>query len=348
MSPAAIAVETPQIPAKPSRAESSRWVPIAFIAVYILWGSTDIGIRIAIETVPPLAMVAIRHSLVGLLLYPFLRWKTGIRPTRAQWVTTAVTGVLLLCVANGGLSWAETRVPSGIAALLLATISLWLVILDWLRPGGTRPVPRVLVGLILGFVGLALLGRSRNCGRRPPHRPAGAGVLMVGAFVWACASIYSKHRPMPASPLLSIAMQSLARRRGAVDRRDLLGRHFTPCHRRVDFRATLLDISLPFIYLVVFELRNRIHCLHIHFKDEQSSQLTYGLVPMGPYSCVGPSPGGSRYAGALPIAAAVILHRRGPGHHLRRAECQSSLPNGSPKPGEPAGCRPTPFHFAGA
>ena len=210
MSPAAIAVETPQIPAKPSRAESSRWVPIAFIAVYLLWGSTYIGIRIAIETIPPLAMVAIRHSLVGLLLYPFLRWKTGIRPTRAQWITTSVTGVLLLCVANGGLSWAETRVPSGIAALLLATISLWLVILDWLRPGGTRPVPRVFVGLILGFLGLALLvGPASVAGARRID-PLGAGVLMVGAFVWACASIYSKHRPMPASPLLSIAMQSLA------------------------------------------------------------------------------------------------------------------------------------------
>src|ERR1700736_2609912 len=144
-------IERPLRPLKASRSESARWVPLAFAAVYILWGSTFLGIRIAIEAIPPLAMAAIRHSLVGLILYPILRIKTGIRPTAGNWWTAAVTGVSLLCISNGGLSWAEQKVPSGIAALLGATISLWLVILDWLRPRGTRPGPRVIVGLVVGF-----------------------------------------------------------------------------------------------------------------------------------------------------------------------------------------------------
>jgi len=199
-----------EITIKPSRAESARWVPLAFAAVYILWGSTYIGIRIAIESFPPLAMAAIRHSMVGLILYPILRIKTGIKPTAAHWWTAAVTGVSLLCVSNGGLSWAEQKVPSGIAALLVATISLWLVILDWLRPRGTRPGPLVFVGLVLGFAGMALLVGPAKLGGAGRIDLVGTGVLVIASFVWACASLYSKQRVMPASPLLVVAMQSLA------------------------------------------------------------------------------------------------------------------------------------------
>ena len=128
MASTATEIERPLTPLKSSRSGLTRWVPIAFAAVYILWGSTYIGIRVAIETIPPLAMAAMRHALVGLILYPILRIKTGIRPTAANWWTAGVTGVSLLCITNGGLSWAEQRVPSGIAALLVATSSLWLVI----------------------------------------------------------------------------------------------------------------------------------------------------------------------------------------------------------------------------
>jgi drug/metabolite transporter (DMT)-like permease len=206
------ATEHADVPASaPTRsADSSRWVPLAFLAVYILWGSTYIGIRIAIESLPPLVMAAIRHSLVGLILYPTLRWKTGIRPTAAHWATAAVTGVALLGISNGGLSWAEQRVPSGVAALIVATISLWLVILDWLRPGGTRPLPRVFIGLVFGFVGLALLVGPASLGGARRIDPLGTCVLLTCSFVWACASLYSRHRAVPASPLLVVAMQSLA------------------------------------------------------------------------------------------------------------------------------------------
>jgi drug/metabolite transporter (DMT)-like permease len=210
MASSATEIERPLTPIKSSRAESARWVPLAFAAVYILWGSTFLGIRIAIESFPPLAMAAIRHSLVGLILYPILRIKTGIRPTARNWWTTAVTGVSLLCIGNGGLSWAEQKVPSGIAALLVATISLWLVILDWLRPRGIRQAPRVFVGLLLGFAGMALLVGPANLGGSRRIDLVGTGVLVIASFVWACGSVYSKQRVMPASPLLVVAMQSLA------------------------------------------------------------------------------------------------------------------------------------------
>src|SRR5437588_4436967 len=182
----------------------------AFAAVYILWGSTYLAIRVGVETVPPLMLAGLRHFTVGSLLYPILRWKTGVRPTRAHWKTAVVTGCLLLFVGNGGVSWAEQIVPSGITALLVTMVSLWLVIVDWLRPGGHRPVPKVLLGLVLGFAGVALLVGSSHWGGSEPVDLRGVAVLAIACLAWACGSIYSKHGSMPSSALLGVAMQSVS------------------------------------------------------------------------------------------------------------------------------------------
>jgi len=165
--------------------------------------------RVGIETIPPLMLAGLRHFTVGLVLYPILRWKTGVGPTATHWKTAAVTGVLLLFVGNGGVCWAEQVVPSGITALLVAMVSLWLVIVDWLRPGGHRPVPKVIVGLVLGFGGMALLVGPAHLGGSERVDLRGVAVLVVACFAWACGSLYSKHGGMPSSPLLGVAMQSL-------------------------------------------------------------------------------------------------------------------------------------------
>src|SRR5271165_3508648 len=129
----------------------------SFAAVYVIWGSTYLAIAVGIESFPTLLLPAARHLIAGLVLYPILRWKTGIRPTRAQWKTAIITGVLLLVIGNGGVCLAERTVPSGVAALLVALVSFWMVLLDWLRPGGLGPAPRVVASLVLGFGGLVLL-----------------------------------------------------------------------------------------------------------------------------------------------------------------------------------------------
>lgn len=185
-------------------------VLVAFGAVYLVWGSTYLAIQIGIESFPPLLLAGFRHLLAGLILYPLLRWKTGIRPTAAHWKTAIVTGFLLLFVGNGGVSWAEQTVPSGVAALLVATVSLWLVILDWLRPGGVRPVSRVIVGILMGFSGLVLLVGPAHLGGSGRVDPGGAGILVIASLGWAIGSLYSKHGRMPNSPMLSVAMQGLA------------------------------------------------------------------------------------------------------------------------------------------
>ena len=181
----------------------------AFAAVYVIWGSTFLAIRIGDESFPPLLVAGIRHLTFGLIAFPILLWKTKARPTWAEWRSTTVTGFLLLAVGNGGVCLAEERVPSGIAALLVATVSLWMVLIDWLRPAGTRPVPRVIVGLVLGFAGLALLVGPKELGGSGRIDPVGVAILGVGSFAWACGSIYAKHGKMPSSPLLGSAMQSL-------------------------------------------------------------------------------------------------------------------------------------------
>lgn len=182
---------------------------LSFLAVYLLWGGTFFAMRVGVESFPPLILAGMRHFSVGLVLYPLLRWKTGIHPTPAQWKTAAITGLLLLCAGNGGVCWAEQTVPSGIAALLVATVTLWMVIVDWLRPGGDRPSARILFGIAMGFAGMVILIGPARLGLSGRVDPVGAGVLIAASLAWACGSLYSKHAALPTSPMLGVAMQGL-------------------------------------------------------------------------------------------------------------------------------------------
>jgi drug/metabolite transporter (DMT)-like permease len=182
---------------------------LGFLTVYILWGGTFFAMRIGLESFPPLILAGMRHLSVGLALYPLLRWRTGIRPTAEHWRTAAITGVLLLCIGNGGVCWAEQTVPSGIAALLVATVTLWMVIVDWVRPGGHKPSGRILLGIVMGFVGMAILVGPARLGSSGRIDPVGAAILIAASLAWACGSLYSKHGTLPSSPMLGVAMQGL-------------------------------------------------------------------------------------------------------------------------------------------
>jgi drug/metabolite transporter (DMT)-like permease len=183
---------------------------LAYAAVYLIWGSTFFAIRIGIESLPPLLLPALRHLSIGLIFYPIFRYLSKGKPTLPQWRTAIVTGCLLLSIGNGTVSWAEKIVPSGIVALLVATVSLWMVLIDWLRPGGSRPGPRVIAGLVLGFAGLGLLVGPKDLGGSDRINPLGTLILVIASFAWAAGSVYSKHHPQPNSPLLGVAMQCLA------------------------------------------------------------------------------------------------------------------------------------------
>ena len=223
---------------------------LAFAAVYVLWGSTFLAIRYAIATIPPFLMAGARHMLAGLILFPLARLRSGERPTRANWGAALLMGALLLVIGNGGVSWAEQIVPSGVAALLVATVSLWMVLLDWLRPGGMRPGRRVMAGLVLGFAGMALLvGPSGLFGGAGGARvnPFGATVLVIASLSWATGSVHSRRLALPRSPLLGTAMQCLAG--GTL--LTLLGL-LSGQGARFDWSSVSLRSALALGYLVVF------------------------------------------------------------------------------------------------
>lgn len=230
-----------------ARHDTAVLVPAGFLAVYLLWGSTYLAIRVGIQSFPPLLLGAARYVILGLPLYLFCRARGATRPTRTEWRDCAISGLLLFCTGNGLLCLAETRVPTGIAALLVATVSFWMVLADWLCPGGTRPSPRVCFGLVLGFAGLALLVGPAHLGGSRRVDPLGAGMLVTSALSWALGSVYAKHRGFPGSPLLTNAMQSLAGGLGLVGAGFLFGetRNFHPT-------AVTLPSWLALTYLMLF------------------------------------------------------------------------------------------------
>jgi drug/metabolite transporter (DMT)-like permease len=181
----------------------------AFVALYIIWGSTYLAILFAIETIPPFLMAGIRFLVAGSILYVWGRARGAARPVRREWVAASVVGGLLLLGGNGAVVWAEQRVPSGAAALLVATVPLWMVVLDWLRPGGVRPTGRVVLGLAVGFAGLGLLVGPSDLGGGSID-VIGALVLVIGSLSWASGSIYARGAKLPSSPLLVNGMEMLA------------------------------------------------------------------------------------------------------------------------------------------
>src|SRR3974377_1483580 len=111
----------------------------AFAAVYVIWGSTYLGIRYAVESIPPFLMAGSRNLAAGLLLYVLARTRSHVSPSRIEWRDATIAGALMLALGNGGVTWAEQVIPSGVTALLVALTPVWMVLLDWLRPGGSRP-----------------------------------------------------------------------------------------------------------------------------------------------------------------------------------------------------------------
>lgn len=192
--------------------ESRLRLVAAFAAVYVIWGSTYLAIRYAVETMPPFLMGGVRFLLAGAMLYAWSRARGGAAPTRAQWRAATITGVLLLVGGNGSVVWSEQHVPSGVVALIVAIVPLWMVLFDWWRPNGSRPRWPVFAGLALGLVGLALLIGPNALA---PHRDGSSVktiavfVPVLGSLLWALGSIYSKYAPRPSSSQLATGMQML-------------------------------------------------------------------------------------------------------------------------------------------
>ena len=194
----------------PDKATSKRvWMALAI--VYVIWGSTYLAIAVAVETIPPFLMAGTRFVIAAGILFlvagrfgnvegDHLGWR--------QWGAATVVGGLLLVGGNGGLAWAEQRVDTGVAALIIATVPIWMVVLaTFMRE--ERVSARIVAGLLLGFAGTALLVRAAGAGDGGLD-PVGLVVLLASSLCWAAGSVLSRRMPLPGRPLVSTSMQMLA------------------------------------------------------------------------------------------------------------------------------------------
>ena len=187
----------------PSRAS----ILVGFTSIYVIWGSTYLAIRLGVESIPPFLMAAARFLIAGVAFIGWAAYHGARRPTAMHWVTTCVIGTLMAAGGNGMVTWAMQTVQSGLAALLVSMVPFWVVLIDWLKPGGHRPAGRIVLGVVLGFVGVALLIDPADVSGGRQIALVGASAIVVGSILWAGGSVYSRHAPQPSSQALSSGMQ---------------------------------------------------------------------------------------------------------------------------------------------
>ena len=214
-SPSAIRSGQSAAAAAPVTSQTAR-IAFALGLVYIVWGSTYLAIRIAIESVPPLLMAGARFLLAGSLLVAYARLKQRAPwPTARQWRDAAVVGACLLLVGNGGVTLGEQYIPSGLAAMLVATVPMFMGLFGWWSGMSPRPSTVHFLALLVGFAGVCLLVRPTTpvVGAPVPLAPAalytGSGLVLLAAAVWAAGSLYAKCADRPSSAVLNIGAQML-------------------------------------------------------------------------------------------------------------------------------------------
>jgi drug/metabolite transporter (DMT)-like permease len=187
---------------------SLRWkIALAFFSVYVFWGMTYLAMRIAVVDIPPHLMAGVRFLLAGVLLYAWTRRRGEGPPTPEQWRAATIIGAFLLLGGNATVAWAEERVPSGLAAVLIAVAPIWMVGMEWVR-GGSRPSKRVIGGLALGLIGVGLLVSPGNDPMSGVDL-VGAVMLILASASWAWGSVVSKSAPLPKSPFLATSMEMI-------------------------------------------------------------------------------------------------------------------------------------------
>lgn len=188
----------------------------SFAVIYLVWGSTYLAIRVSVATIPPFLMSGVRFLVAGGLMLLYLRWRGAAWPTLRDWKNGTIAGALMLLGGNAVVGFAEKTVASNIAALLIAATPAWFALLNWVRPGGVAPTPRVWYGIVVGFFGVGWLVWHRADGTSSPESAAasfslmGALILISASVFWAAGSLFVKYVDKPASPFLGAAVQMVA------------------------------------------------------------------------------------------------------------------------------------------
>src|ERR1700679_3868070 len=182
---------------------------MAFAIIYFVWGSTFLAIRVGVREVPPLILAAIRFSIAGLALYAWISARGEKQPTAREWRSASLLGLVIFVFDYGLLFWSEQRVPSGVAAVMLATIPVFMALSEIIFLRTQRLTIRLVVALLIGIVGVAvLMAHTLNLGGAPVDK-LGALALIFASISWSIASIFSRKLPLPPSKLMSSAAQML-------------------------------------------------------------------------------------------------------------------------------------------
>ncbi|MFN8177500.1 MAG: EamA family transporter [bacterium] len=232
---------------KPEDGPSRIRVVVAFVAVYLLWGSTYLAIRFAVQSMPPLLMAGTRHLVSGLVMLGVARARGVALPTRRQWRDASIVGLLLLLGSNGTVTWAEQWVPSALAALLLASVPLWMGLIGGILEPQSRPRTRGIAGIIVGFAGVAILVEPRGELASSTRVFVGALSILGASICWASGSLFARHARVPKDPILTVALQMLAGAAGLL----VVGSAAGEWHR-VHVDAITARSALSLLYLIVF------------------------------------------------------------------------------------------------
>lgn len=183
---------------------------LALLALYLVWGSTYLAIKFAVDSLPPFLHAGIRFLVSGAILLTWQRAAGQPMPTRRQWISLTVIGNLLLLGGNGLVAWAEQTIPSGVAALMIGAIPMFLVVAETFRPGGAKPNGQAVFGLLVGFIGIFILvGPAEITGSGQQFDLLGIAALLGACLFWSIGSVYSKHAALPGSTLVSTGGQML-------------------------------------------------------------------------------------------------------------------------------------------
>ena len=191
-----------------STSEPRGKIVLAFASIYLIWGSTYLFMRFAVETLPPVAVAGVRYFVAGVILFAIASWRRVPESRPVPWRGHAVVGTLLTA-GNGSVALAVQRIPSGVAALLVAFTPCLMVLLEWWWRRGSRPTLGVVLGLVLGLAGMVVLVGPRALGGEPID-PLGAGIVLFGSTAWAVGSVYARTLPRYESAVRTSAVQMLA------------------------------------------------------------------------------------------------------------------------------------------
>ncbi len=184
-------------------------IALAFLAIYLIWGSTFLATRVAVRTIPPFFVSGARFFVAGAVLFAIGRMRNREPLGARNWGAAALMGALFFLVCHGGLAWAAQHVPSGINALLMASVSMWTALFEWLRGSSSRPSRLVIGSLFVGFIGIAALVIHPEALKGSGSASIAASVALIGAFSWSAGTVLTRGMPLTKSTLVNSGMQML-------------------------------------------------------------------------------------------------------------------------------------------